>query len=214
MIKILQSISTGKSLLRTLLYQELKNWQIAGNVLDVGGGRNQDYLKLFRQDNSIKLVTVDLLPAGQETTQLDLEKDPLPNIDSSIDTVILLNVLEHIYNHRFLLAEINRVLVSGGKLIGFVPFLINYHPDPHDYFRYTEEALKKLLTETHFKNIEIKKIGGGPFLVNYNMIMLSVPKIIRLLLYPIYAVLDSLFLKMRPKARSRYPLGYLFIAAK
>ena len=107
-----------------------------------------------------------------------------------------------------------RILKEGGALIGFTPFLIRYHPDPHDFFRYTDEALKNILTEAGFKNVEVIPVGEGPFLSAVNLFVLSIPRPVRILFALIALALDSLFLRARPKSRSVYAMGYYFSATK
>ena len=143
---------------------------------------------------------------------IDFETDSLAYADASIDTVVCCNVLEHIYNHRHLLAEMRRILAPEGRLIGFVPFLFNYHPDPQDYFRYTGTALARLLTDAGFAAPAIQEIGGGPFLLNFNTLAPTLPRLLRVCFFPFYAALDAVFLRLRPQAYKRYPLGYLFLA--
>jgi SAM-dependent methyltransferase len=186
-----------------------RNIKLSGFVLDVGGARSPDYFDYFDTKDVTKIKPVD-----GSIMNLDFEKDELPEDDGTVDTVLLCNVLEHVYNHMFLMGEIYRVLKIEGRLVGFVPFLINYHPDPHDYFRYTGEAISKIMMTVGFVDVQIKEVGGGPFYVNYNNLVLSVPKIFRPFLFIPYFCLDKLFLVLRPEARKRYPLGYTFYARK
>ena len=185
----------------------LSAYTITGRVVDIGGGRSPDYFEYLKKEKFTSIELVDF-----SFSRIDFEKDALPFADASVDTVLCMNTLEHVYNYRFLTAQMYRVLKKDGKLIGFVPFLINYHPDPHDFFRYTKESLTKIFIEAGFADISIRSVGGGSFLVNYNMIMLSLPKVLRVLMFPCYLILDRLFLKFRPKAAERYPLGYVFVA--
>jgi len=207
MLLIIKKIAGGQSILRILMNLGFREETVRGVVVDVGGGRSPDYFEYFRQEHLISCTPVDASLGA-----IDFEKDPLPFPEQYADTVICANVLEHIYNYKFLLSEIHRITKKGGKFLGFVPFLIQYHPDPHDYFRYTKEALEKIVQEAGFKDVCIRSIGGGPFLVNFNNIMLSVPRIVRIILFPIYAALDWLMLAVRPKVRIRYPLGFIFTA--
>ncbi len=211
---ILKEIMNGKSFARALFNAELFSLTIRGAVLDVGGGKHQDYLDFLQKEKGVIIQTVDMVVSGKDSHQVDFEKDTLPFESKSIDQVLVFNVLEHIYNYNFLVGEMYRVLKDNAELIGFVPFLVNYHPDPHDYFRYTKEALLEIFKRNGFKNISVKEIGRGPFAVNYNNIMLSLPMSFRVVLFPWYYLLDSLFLSLRPKIKERYPLGYLFIAKK
>ncbi len=206
---ILKSLAQNKSLVRTLMNLELKKYKISGRVLDIGGGVNPSYLNFLQKGEAVKVINLD-----SKNSAINFEKDQLTAGDLSIDCVLMFNILEHIYNHNFLAAEAFRVTKKGGQLLGFVPFLINYHPDPHDYFRYTSEALEKIFHQAGFSNIKIKAIGGGPFFVNFNNVIFIFPKIIRLLIFPFYYLFDFGLLKFRPAMKTRFALGYLFTALK
>lgn len=66
----------------------------------------------------------------------------LPFADATFDTVLLLEVLEHVADATAVLDEIARVLKSGGLLLLSVPFLYPLHDAPHDYRRYTAPGLE------------------------------------------------------------------------
>ena len=181
---------------------------IRGSVLDVGGGRNPDYFEYFTTEStSIEAIDASL-------TGIDFETDTLPYPSGSTTTVLLVNVLEHVYHYRFLLTEIARVLANDGILVGFVPFWVGYHPDPHDYFRYTAEALQRILAESGYVDIQIEPLAVGPILANFNTIVLSLPKPIRPVAYLWYACANRLFVGLRPKSGERNPLGYVFTARR
>jgi SAM-dependent methyltransferase len=183
---------------------------LRGRVIDVGGGRGPTYVKYFKKaDHGCTIVPVDYSLSG-----IDFEKDILPFPDGGADTVVCCNVLEHIYNFPFLMGEMSRILKPGAQLIGFVPFWVGYHPDPHDYFRYTNEALARICLDAGLKVEHITAVGAGPFVANFNTIVLSVPRVLRPILYVPYVVLDALFVKIRPASRARNPLGYIFVASK
>lgn len=204
----LQCLYSGQSLMRIQMNELLAQETIRGMVVDVGGGRNPDYFNYFRTEKVLRTERID-----GSFSDIDFEKDALPFDSFSVDTVILCNVLEHIFNYRHILGEVHRVLSRDGRLIGAVPFWVGYHPDPHDYFRYTEEALLKILTEAGFGNILIRPIGGGPLLANFNTIVLSMPRILRPLLYLCYAPLNRIWLLARPESIRRQPLGFVFTAS-
>jgi len=208
LIRRVGALFRGQSLARMLMNEALSRETIRGEVVDVGGGHHPDYFDFLRRTGEVHIEAVDASFSG-----IDFEKEPLPFNDAHADTVILCNVLEHIYDYRFLVRQVHRILKADGRLIGFVPFWVGYHPDPHDYFRYTGEALERLLSEEGFKHIEIKMIGGGPFLANFNTLVLSLPRVLRPVAYLWYAAFDTLFLALKPKSRERNPLGFLFTAA-
>lgn len=206
-IKISKKIIRGQTILRIIMNYGLFKYGIHGKVVDIGGGRFPDYFDYMKVAPETVIIPIDGSING-----INLEKDPLPEADNQVDFAICCNVLEHIYNYQFLIGEMKRILRPGGQLIGFVPFLINYHPDPHDYFRYTKEALIKILED--FKGIEIREVGVGPMCVGLNNIILHFPVFLRLVTFFFCYSIDKLWLKLRPDITSRYPLGYIFSAFK
>jgi SAM-dependent methyltransferase len=213
--EVVKSIWCGKSLLRTLMNERCREVSLEDKiVLDLGSGSQVGTYHDFFSTKAKKIFTVDMKSGDGEHSIINFEKDALPYADKSFDVVLVFNVFEHIFNYKFLVQETERVLKEDGYMIGFVPFFIQYHPDPCDYFRYTSEALEKIFLNAGYREIQIETIGGGPFLINYNNIVLSIPKVFKVLLLPVYLFLDYLFLKIRPKARKRFPLGYFFVARK
>ena len=87
-----------------------------GKVLDIGGGKTPSYLRFFKKSEDARLVSVDLTLENS----VDLESEKLPYKDKSADQVLLFNILEHIYNHKFLASEVHRVLKDDGLVIGLV----------------------------------------------------------------------------------------------
>lgn len=196
------------------MHYEIQGVILAGGVVDVGGGRGASYLPYMKKQEGASVTGFDLKPSHGVTVNIDFEKDTLPREDGSIDQVLMFNILEHIYHHQFLVSEVARILKPKGELVGFVPFLVNYHPDPHDYFRYTNEALHLILTEAGFCAVRVKHVGIGPFMVNLNNFVPSLPRVVSTLIFPVYYLLDMMMVKLRPNIGKRYPLGYLFFAEK
>lgn len=85
----------------------------------------------------------------------------LPLADGAIDTVLLIDVLEHLTNCDQVMSEIRRVLASDGKLILKVPFLYPLHDEPRDFGRFTIHGLRKL-AENHGFEITFSKPIGHP----------------------------------------------------
>jgi SAM-dependent methyltransferase len=208
-IDILKSLWRGKSLVRSLMNEALKKYAVYGAVLDVGGGVNPSYYAFLQKKDGTRVQSVD----GRNQA-IDFEKDRLSAQDDSKDCVLLFNVLEHIYNHNFLAGELFRVVKKEGLVLGFVPFLVNYHPDPHDYFRYTEEALQKIFSAAGFTEVDVKPVGFGPGAVGFNALATLLPRVITAALWPACYLFDSALLKLKPQLRRRYPLGYLFVLRK
>jgi len=161
----------------------------------------------------MKVTSIDLLPDRKPDIIADLEK-PLPLEANSYDRVLCFNLLEHLYKPKNLLSEANRILKSSGELIGYVPFLVKFHPDPNDYFRYTEQALHKILEESGFSKIKIKFVGRGQATAAWSQIEHILPKFIRWPITYLAFALDDLILEYKPIFRNKYALGYIFHATK
>lgn len=207
LLHTLGKLMEGQSLARIQMNVALSREHISGKTVDIGGGRAPDYFSYLQQESGTTIEPVDGSLSG-----IDFEKDALPYKNNSIDTVLMCNILEHIYNYQHLLREGRRILRTGGTLVGFVPFWVGYHPDPQDYFRYTKEALVRMLSDAGFKDICVIEVGGGPFRANFNTISLSLPRFLRPVVYPFYVVADSIMLALRPLSRARNPLGFMFSA--
>jgi hypothetical protein len=122
--------------------------------------------------------------------------------------------MEHIFNHQHLANEVVRITKPGGKVIGFVPFLMWYHPDHHDYYRYTHEALEKIFAAAGASKIQIESIAYGPFTAAAQMITQSFPAVLAPAVFTLFYALDSLYLVLRPKRGKNFALGYFFILQK
>lgn len=83
----------------------------------------------------------------------------LPMRDESLDAVITQGVLEHVRHPEQAVAEIRRVLCSGGLTYHEVPFMQGYHADPTDFQRFTLDGIAAL-----FDGLEIVERGviAGP----------------------------------------------------
>lgn len=210
LFKLLKYTWQGHSVTRAFLNDRLETVNLEGRTLDLGSGKDTAYLDFVpRADN----CTYEVYENKLEKT-IDFEIDSLPYDNQQFDTVILLNVLEHIFNFSHLMKETHRITKVGGKMIGFTPFLMRYHGDPHDYFRYTDEALEKILTQAGWGSVEVEPVGMGPFMASAHQFSRSFPKILRELIVIKFYLLDKIFIALRPRATSQYVLGYYFETRK
>ncbi|MDB5224834.1 MAG: hypothetical protein JWO43_456 [Candidatus Adlerbacteria bacterium] len=205
----LKKLYQGDTIARVMMNVGLSRYTVQGVVVDIGGGRDPDYFDYMHAEDNVRIEPVD-----GSISNIDFEVDPLPYADNAADTVLMCNILEHVFNYNFLVGEATRILRGGGQLIGFVPFWVGYHPDPRDYFRYTPEALTNIFAAAGLNDIVITPVGSSPILANYNTIMLSFPKFVRPALYLWYRMFDKLFVALRPISVRRHPFGYIFTARK
>jgi SAM-dependent methyltransferase len=149
-IAILQAILGSSSYLR-------------GLCLDVGCG-DQPYKPLLLKSpfQISQLLGLDRSGQRRQNTPPDLvwHNGVIPLPDSSIDSALCTEVLEHCPDPLSLLAEVHRVLKPGGSLLVTVPFLWPLHEVPHDWCRYTPFALRQLLETGGFRVEELRPLGG------------------------------------------------------
>lgn len=207
---ICKEIWKGKSVTRAFLNYHLQQETLHGETIDIGGGKNADYVSFMKRSEAVRFVTFDI-KAGEK---VNFESDALPAKDNSYDTVLFLNVMEHIFNHQHIANEVVRIIKPGGKLIGFVPFLMWYHPDHRDFFRYTHEALEIILDRAGSKEIIVTFVGYGPFTAASQMVLGLLPKPCAVIWFAIHYAIDYLYFCLKPNNTNRHALGYVFLASK
>ncbi len=207
------------SLLRRAENEALSSVVLSGKVLDLGGDRRSTYQRLMKGEYELTIVNMN--EESKPDVMHDLEQ-PLPLADGGFDTVLLINVLEHIYECKQLVREARRMVRAGGEAIIVVPFLFPLHPSPHDYWRFTDESLKRILEEAGFNTINIQPLGAGVFSARFQLLNRLLPGPLRwfdyALIRPLIILLDhgfTVFARSLGKQYTPhdYPLGYFVRAA-
>jgi SAM-dependent methyltransferase len=133
-----------------------------GYVLDIGAGKQEirHYLPAY-----CHYFSLDYYQTATEwyhsIPQVFGDGQALPIRANSIDTVLLLDVLEHLPTPEACVKEVQRVLRPGGKFILQVPFLYPLHDAPYDYQRWTCFGLRRLAQKYRFQ-IEMETSLGHP----------------------------------------------------
>ncbi len=128
-------------------------------VLDIGCGKMK-YKKLFT-DAGKKYIGLDLEEGKfSYSVKADLYWDgkTLPLSESSVDTVLLTEVLEHCEDPSIAINEAFRVMKKGGAILITIPFIYQLHGVPYDFHRMTPYTVEKLLSK--FSNIKIQPSGS------------------------------------------------------
>ncbi len=83
----------------------------------------------------------------------------MPLLDNSVDSILIISVLEHVRESAQCVTEIYRTLKPGGKVLVQVPFLFPYHAAPDDYLRWTIKGIEK-----EFSRFQVLELGpsSGP----------------------------------------------------
>ncbi len=108
-------------------------------ILDVGAGRG-DFADVLQGRECLAL---DVYPYPEVDIVCDLTVSN-PFRPAAFDALLLMNVLEHIYDTRALMDALVQMLKPDGVLIVAVPFLVKMHQEPVDFMRFTHYALERL----------------------------------------------------------------------
>ena len=217
LLSVLSETLRGKAVDRTLTNLFWRGRvTLSGHILDIGGGSQGSHYRFLTIEKGAERTVADIAPRTGTDFVLDITTEHVPLPDGSQDFVLMFNILEHLSGHERVLTEVFRLLRRGGKLIGTIPFLVNVHPDPHDYVRFTSEALSALFEQSGFSVEVIEPIGRGPFLAAYEQLDMLIWKPLNLLLLPVVWCLDSLVSTLKPTRdfQAQFPLAYNFVVEK
>lgn len=199
-------------------YAKVISQYAKGSLLDCGAGKVPFYG--VYKDLVSDITCTDWGSSRHNLQHIDMEVDlskKLPFKESSIDTILLTDVLEHLSNPQLLLSESERILRTNGHILIFVPFLYWLHEQPHDYFRYTEHALANLIESSGLVSVEIYPYGGGSDVLidmgnkifRRHKLLLAAHKICWKFLS-----ITGMAQKIKKSKMRKFPLGYVAVAKK
>jgi SAM-dependent methyltransferase len=218
-------VSVGSRLTANLIaanYLPALKSHASGRLLDLGCGK----APLFGayRDLVTEVTCVDWGSSLHQTDHLDKEADltrPLEFPDAAFDTIILSDVLEHIPVPLDLCREIARLLSPGGKLIMNVPFYYPLHEAPHDFYRYTEFALRRFMEIAEMRVIYLEPFGGVVEIISdiVSKNIMGLPVAGRLAAGALQRIswwfANSRFgATLSKKTSSQFPLGYFMVAER
>jgi SAM-dependent methyltransferase len=221
----LSEVSAGSRLVANLVAKYFWRYlplHAHGRLIDLGCGKVPLYLAY--KNFVTEIVCADWESSRHNSSHIDVVCDlnkPLPVAEQSFDTIILSDVLEHIAEPKILIHEMERILKPGGVVLLSVPFLYPIHEAPHDYYRYTEFALRMLLKQARFEILLIEAYGGSleiwiDFFSKHLQFFPIIGKALcKALFYFASAFSESrLGERLRAETSAHFPIGYFVIAAK
>jgi SAM-dependent methyltransferase len=131
----------------TTAFQFVQQFPQGSKIINVGSGSRR----------LPGTINIDVMPYTGVDIVADAEK--LPFDANTVDAIVCDNVLEHTRRPHKVVEEFVRVLKPGGKVYVAVPFVIPYHSSPGDFYRWSEEGIRELLSV--FTEEEVK-IQYGP----------------------------------------------------
>jgi len=148
----------SKKLSRKNIYEFLSEQLllIAPNsiVLNVGsGGGIEEHIFHLNIDKRFTLISSDIDPLRHPDVVDDIVCSSFQ--DDFFDTIIIMEVLEHVADPVRAGKEIHRILKSGGRVILSVPFIFPLHDRPYDFYRFTKYGLAHIFRE--FDHLEIRE---------------------------------------------------------
>jgi len=151
---------------RRPLYRYIKS--IASNyknldILEIGSGDitlNQSAKHIIYNANSYIQTDINNSYGHQ---YLDITSEI--KIEEKFDLVLCTNVLEHIFDTKDAIQNLNFLLKENGHLLVSTPFIYPLHDEPTDYWRFTEHALKELFSD--FTILTINTTGIRQFPTQY-----------------------------------------------
>jgi len=131
------------------------------NIVDLGCGRGETFDTFSKKTKRTRWLGFDIGDSPEATAQ---ERKPpgfctydglrLPLADNSVHMVYSRQVLEHVRHPEPVLAEIRRVLKSGGVLVGSTSHMEPLHS--RSFWNYTPYGFCVLLRDAGFQSIEVR----------------------------------------------------------
>lgn len=128
---------------------------IGGRILDYGCGV-KPYAPMFNRSESYE--GADFPTNKYADLMLDEHGRLPPDLSSTFDAVVSFQVLEHVRDVSLYLRECERVLRSRGQLLLTTHGIWEYHPTPHDVFRWTMEGLKMVVERQGFGELDCRAV--------------------------------------------------------
>ncbi len=137
-----------------------------GDVLDVGGW---DFYLLAKRRGVDCTTWTAVEPVADKLLKLDDPKFKcvhadgchMPEIESNrYDTLLNIQVLEHVFEPIKMVEECARVLKPGGHAIWLIPQTGYMHMAPHHYYNFTRFWIEEAMERSHLEIIEFKPLGG------------------------------------------------------
>ena len=127
-----------------------------GQIVELGAA--SDHYRRFAPDEQDYLTT-----NYNEGAANHVDMTRMPFGDESVAAFVSIFSLEHVYEYQRAIAEIERSLRPGGRLLLVMPFLYYYHAAPDDFVRLTKSALLRLLR--NFTVLAIENVGSRALFV-------------------------------------------------
>ncbi len=128
---------------------------LGGRILDVGAGKFDRYSGFFTHTEYLRMDV-----PGTPGIDVEGTAESIPFPDESFDSVVSTQVLGDVFDVAKAVGEFYRVLRSGGAVLITEALFDTLHDEPHDYWRFTPHALRKLFEDAGFVVETLEQRGG------------------------------------------------------
>jgi glycosyltransferase involved in cell wall biosynthesis len=135
--------------------EQLARLELADPVVEFGSFQvptQEEFADIRKLMPGREFIGCDMQPGPGVDVIDDMEHSRLPAC--SAGTIFCLETLEHVKHPWAAFAEAHRILKPGGTLIVSVPFRMQIHGFPEDYWRMTPSALEILMNDAGFTEVE------------------------------------------------------------
>lgn len=189
-----------------------------GLILDIGCGE-KPYASVFEGPGK-RYFGLDIDIGNNKKVDICGSSLHLPIKDSSVDTVITNQTIEHVKSPEKFMEEISRILTSGGTLILTAPQLWCLHEVPNDYYRFTRFALELLCQRNRLDVVLLRERFGAYATIGQMIsLMIYLPNskswLRRQIVRPLFAAVQLIFLLLdKLFYNPDLTLGYILVASK
>ena len=191
------------------------------SVLDVGGGRGR-WRRLLGDPGDYTIVDViapEHLALEPASTYVMGDAAALPFASGTFGFVLMIEVLQHLPEPQYALAEARRVLAPAGLVVVTTRQAWPTHGAPNDYFRYTRYGLEHMLQAVGLRPQHLIPLGGPASVLTVSLEndvpLLRKPFVKQLVGYPLWrfaALLDRTVFHDNLTGPSPDASGWLVIA--
>ncbi len=119
--------------------------ELAALLANIGGGHQALNIGSGESDLHSGVTNLDVDPSNQ--TDCVGDALALPFEAKTFHLVLSQETMEHVLDPFQAVREMGRVLKTDGVLYLQVPFVLGYHPDPEDYWRFTHSGVRRLIEQ-------------------------------------------------------------------
>lgn len=204
----------GKQVFRNrTIYRILFSWKIqehcsdiAGDILDIGGGKNPTYRQYLSKD--VQLLRAEPSKEKNPDVVLDMNS-PKWELERTFSTIFCHNTLYIAHDPVKVLQNMHEALSTKGTLYLTTPFIFRESPEPDDLHRFTRQKLELMLKQSGFDNVVIEPFGNNFSSALYLVYPFLYFRVVKYIAYGLGLLCDRLV----PKGMS-VPLGYFVIVKK